>query len=177
VGSPNAGTILANADHVGDFLDSYTNLLNFIPDAGISDILAGIITVAKQLAVGAVKGLRGLQSMTPGGEFGQWLNTGPRAGDTQYFALASDYMPGTPGLKELATDRLMDRIFRVRNDLVVPTDGVFGANGSGFFPIEERVVFQGGDAVGHTGYFANPAVREKIAEWLATPAPVPVTTG
>ena len=176
VGSPNAGTILANADHVGDFLDSYTNLLNFIPDAGMSDVLAGIITVAKQLAVGAVKGLRGLQSMRPGGEFGKWLNTGPRAGETRYFALASDYMPGTPGLKELATDRLMDRIFRVRNDLVVPTDGVFGANGSGFFPIEEKIVFQGGDAVGHTGYFANPGVREKIAEWLGTPAGVPVST-
>jgi len=177
VGAPNAGTILANTEHVGDFLDSYTNLLNFVPDVGVSDILAGIITVAKQLAVGAVKGLRGLQSMRPGGEFGEWLNRGPRAGQARYFALASDYTPGTPGLKDLAADRLMDRIFRVRNDLVVPTDGVFGANGSGFFPIEDKVVFQGGDGVGHTGYFASPVVREKIAEWLGAPVGVPVSTG
>jgi hypothetical protein len=177
VGSPNAGTILANTEHVGDFLDTYTNLLNFIPDVGVSDILAGIITVAKQLAVGAVKGLRGLQAMRPGGEFGEWLNRGPRAGESQYFALASDYTPATPGLKDLAADRLMDRIFRVRNDLVVPTDGVFGANGSGFFPIEDNVVFQGGDAVGHTGYFASPGVRDKIAEWLGAHVEVPVSTG
>jgi hypothetical protein len=67
----------------GDFLDSYTNLLNCIPDAEVSDVRAGIITVAKQLAVGAVKGLSGLQSMRPGGEFGTWLNTGPKSGETR----------------------------------------------------------------------------------------------
>jgi hypothetical protein len=49
----------------------------------VSDVLAGIITVAKQLAVGAVKGLSGLQSMRPGGEFGTWLNTGPKSGETR----------------------------------------------------------------------------------------------
>ena len=165
-GSPNAGTILADADHVGDFIDSYTNLLNFVPDNGVSDILAGIITVAKQLAVGAVKGLPGLQSMRPGGELGKRLNAGPRAGETRYFALASNFTPVEPGLKELAADRLLDKIFKVPNDLVVPTEGVFSENGSGFFPIEQRFVFQGSDGVGHTGYFGSRGAREKIAEWL-----------
>jgi caspase domain-containing protein len=166
VGAPNAGTILADSDHVGDFLDSYTNLLNFIPDAGVSDVLAGIITVAKQLAVGAVKGLSGLQSMRPGGEFGTWLNTGPRSGEARYFALASDFTPVERGLKELAADRLMDKIFKKANDLVVPTEGVFSENGSGFFPIEQRFVFEGPQSVAHTAYFGSPGTRTKIAEWL-----------
>ncbi|HEY7636196.1 MAG TPA: caspase family protein [Gemmatimonadales bacterium] len=167
VGAPNAGTILADADHVGDFIDSYTNLLNFVPDSGVSDILAGIITVAKQLAVGAVKGLPGLQSMRPGGEFGAWLNAGGRAGETRYFALASDFTPGEPGLKEFAADRIMDKVFQKKaNDLVVPTTGVFSANGSAFFPIEQKVVFEGSQSVAHTAYFGSRGVREKIAEWL-----------
>jgi hypothetical protein len=166
VGAPNAGTILADGQHMGDFIDTYTNLLNFLPDAGITDILGAIVTVAKQLAVGALKGLPGLQSMRPGGDFAKWLNAGARGGETRYFALASDFTPGEAGLKQFAMDRLMDKIFTAANDLVVPTDGVFAENGSGFFPIEEKVVFQGSDAVAHTGYFANRAAREKILEWL-----------
>lgn len=50
-------------------------------------------TVAKQLAVGAVKGLPGLQSMRLGGKFGKWLTGGPR-GETRYFALASKIHAG-----------------------------------------------------------------------------------
>ncbi len=166
VGAPNAGTILADGQHMGDFIDTYTNLLNFLPDNGVTDILEGIITVAKQLAVGILKGLPGLQSMRPGGEFSKWLNAGARAGETRYFALASDFTPGEAGLKQFAMDRLMDKIFTAANDLVVPTAGVFAENGSGFFPIEEKFVFQGSDAVAHSGYFANRGAREKIMGWL-----------
>ena len=49
---------------------------------------------------------------------------------------------------------------RAANDLVVPTDGVFAENGSGFFPIEEKFVFGRSDTVAHTGYFANRGARE-----------------
>jgi hypothetical protein len=167
VGAPNAGTILADGQHMGDFIDTYTNLLNFLPDNGVTEILEGIITVAKQLAVGILKGLPGLQSMRPGGEFAEWLNTGARAGETRYFALASDFTPTEAGLKQYARDRLMDKIFNIPNDLVVPTDGVFAKNGSGFFPIEDRYVFQGNDGVAHSGYFANRVAREKILGWLS----------
>src|SRR5262249_55439551 len=98
VGSPNGGTILADASHMGDLIDTYTNLLNFLPDNGVTEVLDGVITVAKQLAVGAAKGLPGLQSMRPGGDFAKWLNAGPR-GDTRYFALASNFTPSEPGLR------------------------------------------------------------------------------
>ena len=55
VAGPNAGTILADADHLGDLVDRYTNLLAFFPDNEVTDVLEGVITVVKQLAVGAVK--------------------------------------------------------------------------------------------------------------------------
>jgi hypothetical protein len=58
-------------------------------------------------------------------------------------------------------------VFGGANDLVVPTDGVFASNGSGWFPIEERHVFDGTSGVAHTGFFGSPAAREKIVEWLS----------
>jgi hypothetical protein len=167
VGSPNAGTVLANPDRIGDLIDTWTNLLNFIPAPGVGDVLAGIVTVAKQLAVGAAGGLKGLQSMKPGGDFATWLNTGGRAGDARYYALASDFTPAEPGLREFAKNRLMDMVFKGPNDLVVPTDGVFAENGSGFFPIEDRLVFTGADAVAHTAFFGKRAARDRIMEWLS----------
>jgi hypothetical protein len=165
VGSPNAGTLLADGEHMGDFIDTYTNLINFLPDAGVSDVISGIVTVAKSLAVGAVGGLKGLQSMKPEGDFNQWLNGGDRAGETRYIALSSDYTPSAAGLTSVK-NRLMDLVFKSANDLVVPTDGVFADNGSGFFPIEDKFVFQGTDSVAHTEFFGNRAARDKILGWL-----------
>jgi hypothetical protein len=150
---------------MGDFIDTYTNLINFLPDAGVSDVISGIVTVAKSLAVGAVGGLKGLQSMKPEGDFNQWLNGGDRAGETRYFALSSDYTPSAAGLTSVK-NRLMDLVFKSPNDLVVPTDGVFADNGSGFFPIEDKFVFQGTDSVAHTEFFGNRAARDKILGWL-----------
>ena len=166
VGAPNAGTILADGSHVGDLIDTYTNLANFIPEIGVSDVITGVITVAKQIAVGAVAGLKGLQSMRPEGDFGKWLNAGDRTGDTRYFALSSDFTPTEPGLLNFAKNRLMDLIFKGPNDLVVPTDGVFAENGSGFFPIEQRHVFGGSDGIAHTAFFGSRPARDRIMEWL-----------
>jgi hypothetical protein len=165
VGSPNAGTLLADGKHMGDFIDTYTNLLNFIPDAGVSDVITGIVTVAKSLAVGAVGGLKGLQSMRPEGDFNKWMNGGDRASDTRYFALTSDYTPSAAGLVSVK-NRLMDLIFKGPNDLVVPTDGVFADNGSGFFPIEDKFVFRGTDSLAHTEFFGSRAARDRILGWL-----------
>jgi hypothetical protein len=166
VGTPNAGTTLADTAHMGDFIDTYTTILNLIPSAGVTEVLGGVVTVAKTLAVGAAKGLPGLMSMQPGGEFGAWLNAGDRGAETRYFALSSDFTPSEPGLRAMLKNRMMDRVFGGANDLVVPTDGVFAKNGSGWFPIEDRHVFDGTSGVAHTGFFASRAARDKIMEWL-----------
>jgi pimeloyl-ACP methyl ester carboxylesterase len=165
VAVPNAGTILADAKYMSDFLDTYTNLLNFLPDNGVTEIFEGIVAVAKQLAVGALKGLDGLQSMNPGGPFLKTLNAGEKDAK-RYYALTSRYEPVVPGWKAWAADRLLDKIFKADNDLVVPTLGVYDKNGSGFFPIEERVIFETGDGISHSRFFGEPRVQEKIVEWL-----------
>jgi hypothetical protein len=168
VATPNAGTALTDAKYLGDLVDTYTNLLNFFPDTGVVEVLEGVVTVAKQVAVGVLKGLDGLQAMRPHGPFlDDWLNSGARD-DKHYFALGSNYEPADAGLASFR-DRLMDWVFkRAENDLVVPTVGVYGENGSAFFPIEDRYVFTATDAVPHTRFFANPTAREKINEWLTS---------
>jgi len=87
--------------------------------------------------VRALGGLDGLESMDPDGVFLRSLNSG---GETAaaYAAVASDFepLPGANGLA-VAKDMLFDAIFRAENDLVVPTDGIFAANGSPNFPMEQ----------------------------------------
>ena len=151
---------------MGDFVDSYTNLLNFLPSNGATEILEGVITVVKMLAVGVLRGLPGLQSMVPNGGFLTQLNTSP-VGIDKYFALASDYTPTDPGLKAWAANRLLDRVFqKAANDLVVPMLGVYDKNGCGYFPIADKLVYGQGDGISHTTYFGEPRTQEKILGWL-----------
>jgi len=167
VGAPNAGTRLADEACIGEYLDTVTNLLNVIPTNGVTDALGFVLTGVKLVATGLWTGLKGLHSMQPDGEFGTWLNSGERARDTQYFALASNFSPTQASLMQLATDKLMDKVFKgAHNDLVVPTDGVYAANGSGYFPIADEVVFGAGDGVAHTGFFQYPKTTGLIATWL-----------
>ena len=166
VAAPNAGTRLADPEHMGDFVDTYTNLLNFVPGNPVTDVLEGVVTVAKQLAVGALGGLSGLQSMRPGGDFQRWLNAEGGRGGTTYYALGADFTPREPGFRAWAKDRLMDAVFGAENDLVVPTAGVYGANGSSLFPIEERHVFPASAGVAHSSFFQAPAAQGALLKWL-----------
>jgi hypothetical protein len=165
VATPNAGTALADARHMNDFIDTYTNLFNFVPDNGVTEALEGIITVVKHIAIGAVKNLRGLQSMDPGGDFLRWLNV-PAEIETDYYAVTGAFEPVVPGWKTWAKDRLMDAIFKADNDLVVPTGGVYGGNGSSAFPIEQRVEFGDDAGLNHSTFFLDGAVRSQVLAWL-----------
>jgi hypothetical protein len=169
VGTPNAGTVLADAKRFGDLVDTYTNLLNFFPDTGATDVLQTVIAVVKQLAVGAFKGLDGLESMVPGGRFLSQLNVQGGAAPG-YHAVTSDFEPQSAGLKGWFADRLADAVFKADNDLVVPTAGVYASNGSHRFPIGEPELLTGAAAVGHTRYFSSDPVLEKLREWLV-PSP------
>jgi hypothetical protein len=166
VAAPNAGTALADGDHMGDLIDSYTNLLNFFPATGVSEVLEGVVSVAKMLSVGALKGLPGLQAMAPHGGFLSAFNTGPKGAD-HYYAMAAEFQPTQPGLEAWARNRLMNAIFRhAANDLVVPTLGVYAENGSGSFPIADRRIFPPASGISHGGYFAAPEAQRQILAWL-----------
>jgi hypothetical protein len=109
--------------------------------------------------------------MQPDGQFGQWLNLGTSGEATRYFALTSNYKPVDLALGRLATYVLAGRVFKgARNDLVVPTDGVFSANGSSAFPIADMVAFDGKDGIPHTGFFSDQRVTTQIGSWLRASA-------
>jgi pimeloyl-ACP methyl ester carboxylesterase len=166
VGTPNGGTVLADAEHVGDLIDTYTNVLNFLPDNGVTEVLDGIITVAKVIAVGTIGGLDGIGSMVRDGPFlRDWLN-GAGGEQAEYYAIASDYEPADRGLRDFAKDRLTDALFGEHNDLVVPTGGVGGANGANGFPIADPLMLDASAAVGHTRYFADDQVQDRLLHWL-----------
>jgi pimeloyl-ACP methyl ester carboxylesterase len=170
VGAPNAGTPLANPQKLGDLIDVLTNVLDLIP--GVTDVLTLLLGVVKQLAVGALSGLDGLQSMYPDGEFLKRLNAGGSRGDSKYFAITSDAKPSEPGLRRLLVTKGLNKLMAGPNDpagpndLVVPTNGVFKENGSAYFPIEERLLLEGSEGVAHTHYFDSDRARQKMLEWL-----------
>ncbi|RZL08221.1 MAG: hypothetical protein EOP40_13810 [Rubrivivax sp.] len=173
-GVPNQGTALADPDHMVDMIDRFTTALTLFPTGPATETFEALVTVLKVIGHGALgeSGLRGLSSMRPQGPFLAKLNQGggERAG---YFALAADYEPTDRGLRSLiaaSADHLADKVFGdASNDLVVPTDGVWGENGAPGFPLPpDRVLSFGREqGVMHTDFFRQPAVADKLLAWLA----------
>jgi hypothetical protein len=121
--------------------------------------------VVKVVALG-LKGLDGLASMAPQGEFLKWLNQGDGT-SARYFALAANFEPEGHPLAYYARDVLFDKVFGLDNDLIVPTAGVYEVEGCSLFPIADRHVFAGQEGVHHSGFWSNPVALEKIKSWLA----------
>ncbi len=168
VASPNRGTVLTDPKYMGDFVDAHTNVLSALPDNAVTDALEVIVAVVKQLAVGTLKGLEGLQSMNPTGAYvNNYLNKGASVG-AKYRSVAANFEPTERKFKPWAKDKLMDHIFKEANDLVVPTLGVYEHNGDPMFPITEgnRLDLDGADGVHHGNFFGNPKVVDGLSEWL-----------
>ncbi|WP_436491856.1 esterase/lipase family protein [Actinokineospora sp. HUAS TT18] len=168
VATPNAGTPLCDPANVTKWLDRMTNLLQWVPDNGITDTLDVILTIAKQVAVGAFKGLDGLMSMDPKGSFLTERLNQPAAHQTVYRAMASNYDPPKgSSLLRSARNVATDAVFgAAHNDLVVPTDGVFTENGAGGFPIADPVLFDATHGVDHSGYWTRPEFAAAVDRWL-----------
>jgi len=178
VGAANAGTILAQPDHMVSMIDRLTSVSNLIPTGFVSELLDGLITVIKVIGHGGLKSLDGLASMNPDGPYLKALAGAPKCGAT-YYAITADFdasaQEATAPLKSLVKDKLMDKIFEeAANDLVVPTDGVFAPNGSLSFPIAavSRLEIPKAAGVVHTTYFLSPDARKKMKEWLTADATV-----
>jgi hypothetical protein len=167
VASPNAGTPLADPERLNDFIDSYTNLFTMLPDTPITIVLESIVGIAKLIAVNALKGLKGVDAMVPGGDFLRGLGEIGASAD-QHYALASDYEPIEAGLKAFVRDALIDAFQKEANDLMVPTTGVYEGGGSPPFPIatKNRLVFDRGKGVTHSGYMRSTEARAAISRWL-----------
>ena len=177
VGTPNAGTLLAQPDHMMSMIDRYTTALNVIPTGPVEEILEAIICTVKIIAHAAMKALDGLMAMNPAGEYLKLINR-PGSTNTRYYAIAANFEPNSPATASLTTiikqkvgDAVVDRIFKdAHNDLVVPTDGVFTAGGPAF-PLAEssRLVFPAERAIWHSAYFEQPETTDRLKQWLTQP--------
>jgi pimeloyl-ACP methyl ester carboxylesterase len=173
-GVPNAGTLLADRDHMVSMIDRLTTITNMFPIGPVTEFLEGLITAVKVLGHAGLAGLPGLAAMDPHGKFLKSLNTKADVSDTVY-GIAADYEPTDAGLRALITgtaDAVMDRIFEnAPNDLVVPQLGVFEKNGGSSFPIPPAQVLKIDKAAGvmHTTLFGYRPACDKILEWLGAP--------
>jgi pimeloyl-ACP methyl ester carboxylesterase len=167
VGTPNAGTALADKANLSKLMDRVTDLVQFIPDNGVTDVLGLVLSILKQLTVGAFGGLDGIMAMDPHGDYLRAFNTTPGSTAT-YRAIASDYAPPKgSSLATVARDAGTDLVFaRAGNDLVVPTDGVARVEGATGFPVADPLVFPREAGVDHSSYFTRPEVSAKLLEWL-----------
>lgn len=167
VAAPNAGTILTDANYVGDFIDSYTNILQAFPDNAVTDTLEAIIAVVKQLAVATLDDLDGLQSMLPGGPYLKDLAKAIPA-NPNYCALTSNFEPAADTPRSLVfADKVLDKVFKQTNDLVVPTDGVYQFGSGGLVPAPRlRVFAPPAPTPVHTRFFHLPETNREILSWL-----------
>lgn len=168
VATPNAGTPLADSKHLGTFIDTFTNLLEFLPDNPATDTLDVVLALLKQVAIGAMGGLDGLKSMEPQGEFLRKLLNQSSVVTANYCAIAANYEPGpnTP-LGRYARDFLTDLIFEgAENDLVVPTEGVSSENGATPFPIPSSLRLEAAEMIDHSGFWDKPVALDALNRWL-----------
>ena len=170
VGTPNAGTALADEARYGQLLDRFTTMADRLPDPLGGPILEVMLRLVQQVVVGALDGLDGLAAMDPDSPFlTEVLNTAGTKTDTDgWTAVGADYEP-PPGsaLARVALDAGSDIVFAARpNDLVVPTDGCYDVPCVPGFPIADRLVFAADDGVDHNGYWRAPGFVDLLDERL-----------
>jgi hypothetical protein len=168
VGAANAGTILAEPDHMVHMIDRFTSAINLLPDGPAAWLLESVITAVKVVGHGGLKSLEGLASMNPNGAYLSGLSAAS-TGRARYFGITADFEPsGTPLSALTLGDAAMDRIFQQsENDLVVPTAGVYEGGGPSF-PIvaDDLLSLPASAGVIHTSYFSNKDVQARIRQWL-----------
>jgi hypothetical protein len=171
VGAVNAGTALADDEHMIAMIDRFTTLARFIPQGTARTVVDALVMAIKVVGHGFLADLEGLAAMNPKGAFIKALNV-PGGTAAEQFAIASNFepKPGTPIFSlTRAGDLAVDKIFAdAANDLVVPRDGVFARNGAAGFPIDDARCLQFGPADGiiHTEFFNEPRVGAQLLEWL-----------
>lgn len=163
-GTPNKGTVLAQPTHLKNYLEvlmTATNLLPEVVDVSVDAILA----TAKVLISEVMPTLPGLDDQQPESSLIPLLQGVPRDTDV---AIQADYEP-PPGLQPLirTANASIDFIFgNLKNDLVVPTDGVSGWSG-GSCPGSSTLAFDRTKSVFHSSLFRQEETRKRLLDWLA----------
>ena len=122
VASPNEGTPLASPDHVTQYTNWLSNVLELFPvnpfTTGVEFVSEALSWIARRL----VGGLPGLASMDNKGGIIQALQAAPNPPSQAYSALVANFEPDAGTLQRLL-DAGADLFFPTANDLVVPTEG------------------------------------------------------
>lgn len=176
VATPNQGSRLADARHMVDMVDVFTNVITNFPDGPVAYSIEILLAIVKLIAYAGLKELPGLRAMSTDarGYIQRVLNRGTEPSPALYAAAASNYEPrpsrDNGAFLARGADAAIDRVFEdIDNDLVVPTAGVYARNGHPSFPIASPLLFGADDGVGHTGFFAQPELLERVIHFLELP--------
>jgi pimeloyl-ACP methyl ester carboxylesterase len=154
VGTPNQGTALAVEAHLMRFLDAHLAMLAHLPVAVSQATLEGVLCMARILALGQRPTLPGVQALTPERATHHALLDRQVTGQ-RWFTIGARFMAPEGSLD------IRDEFDAVPNDLVVPTQGCHEPG----IPVTDSLRLAGVDTH-HHNYFANPRVRERLAEWF-----------
>ena len=156
VASPNEGTPLASPDHVTQYTNWLSNVLELFPDnpftTGIEFVSEALSWIARRI----VGGLPGLASMDNKGDIIRALQAAPGPPNQAYSALVANFEPDAAVLQRII-DAGADLFFATANDLVVPTEGGWRVDaGSG------AAVTIPGDRVGCFGLGGNMTQQHPV---------------
>jgi hypothetical protein len=169
VATPNQGTALADPKHMLEMIDLFTNLITSFPDGATVFSLEVVLSLIKLVAYSGLRSLPGLAAMAPDG-YVKELNEQETVSSTKYAAAAAEFAPDLLSdescVKSLLS-AMMKRVFAqgehsVPNDLVVPSAGVYSANGCALFPIQEPLTYGPDDRISHSGFFSNTRTIDSI---------------
>ena len=175
VASPNEGTPLASPDHVTQYTNWLSNVLELFPvnpfTTGVEFVSEALSWIARRL----VGGLPGLASMDNKGGIIQALQAAPNPPSQAYSALVANFEPDAGTLQRLL-DAGADLFFPTANDLVVPTEGGWrvdaGSGGGVTIPGDRIGCFGlGGNlpqqkAVNHMNFFDDPGTVDFLVRAL-----------
>jgi hypothetical protein len=165
VGTPNAGTDLADPKNLPVTLDRLANAIHMLPDAPLTFALGAIFAVAAYVSETGLDALPGLVDQAPDSQFLTKLN-GPKVRTVEvagYFGIEAEFHPDG-GIASAMLDKGVDRVFRGKaNDIIVPTRQVSLIASAQLPPV--RVMRYGSaDHVYHTSFFRHLPTWEYIAQ-------------
>ncbi len=163
-GAPNNGTVLAQPTHLKTYLETMMTATNLLPEV-VDVTVDAVLATAKLLISDVMPQLPGLDDQQPESSLLPLLQDIPGDADA---AIQADYEPpeGLRSIMRLA-DTGMDFVFGdMKNDLVVPTDGVSEWSG-GDFPSLRLLAFDKEKGVFHSHLFRQSETRVQLLHWLA----------
>jgi len=127
VGTPNAGTPLANPTDLPDAVSRLASIASTFSQDVAALGLGALFAIFGGIVEGGLGALPGLEDMNPGGPFLTQLNAAS-ADISPYYGIEADFQP-TGGLARAIENNGVDALFLGEtNDLVVPTLGVSDVN-------------------------------------------------